>query len=88
MGDAVVMGSLVPAKEWMAAIREAAKEPASWCVQEHFNVLPLDFEGGPLFPTLGAFVVNGRFAGYYSRAAARPFLTHEALHVATVVQTS
>jgi len=88
MGDAVVMGSLVTPAEWDAALKEAAGDPASWCVQACFGVVPLDFEAGPLYPTLGAFVVNGHFAGYYSRAAARPFLTHEALHVATVVQVS
>jgi glutathionylspermidine synthase len=88
MGDAVVMGSLSTPKSWDEALAEAAREPRDWCVQDCFRVLPLDFEGGPLYPTLGAFVVNGRFAGYYSRAATRPFLTHEALHVATVVQAS
>ncbi len=86
MGDAVVMGSLVTPKVWQEALGEARKKPAEWCIQECFQVTPLEFEAGRLFPTLGAFVVNGRFAGYYSRAAAQPFLTHEALHVATVVQ--
>jgi hypothetical protein len=82
------VGNLVTEKAWDEALDEAARKPMDWCVQERFQVLPLDFQGGPLYPTLGAFVVNGRFAGYYSRAAARPFLTHEALHVATVVQLS
>jgi glutathionylspermidine synthase len=88
MGDAVVMGSLASPKEWDDVLREAGARSAEWCVQECFHVLPLAFEGGPLYPTLGAYVVNGRFGGYYSRAAPRPFLTHEALHVATVVQLS
>ncbi len=86
MGDAVIMGSLVDSRAWDEALKEAALRPAEWCVQECFHVTPLEFGAGLLYPTLGAFVVNGRFAGYYSRAAARPFLTHEALHVATVVQ--
>ena len=86
MGDAVVMGSLVTPKVWGEALNEARTRPTEWCIQECFQVTPLHFHAGLLFPTLGAFVVNGRFAGYYSRAAARPFLTHEALHVATVVQ--
>jgi glutathionylspermidine synthase len=88
MGDAVVMGSLSTARQWDDALAEAARKPADWCVQACFRVMPLDFQRGSLYPTLGAFVVNGRFAGYYSRAAARPFLTHEALHVATVVQAA
>lgn len=88
MGDSVVMGSLVSDKAWDEAIREASAQPADWCIQERFRVRPLQFEAGLLYPTLGAYVVNGRFAGYYSRAAVRPFLTHEALHVATVVQAA
>jgi glutathionylspermidine synthase len=86
MGDAVVMGSLATGKEWDAVLAEASRAPAEWCAQERFSVRTVPFAAGPLYPALGAFVVNGRFAGYYSRAAARPFLTHEAFHVATVVQ--
>jgi glutathionylspermidine synthase len=88
MGDAVLMGNLTPEREWERGLEEAARTPWRWCAQERFQVRPLDFAQGPLFPALGAFVVNGRFAGYYSRAAPRPFLTHEAFHVATVVQAA
>jgi glutathionylspermidine synthase len=88
MGDAVVMGNLVTEREWEAALTEALRAPRGWCAQERFTVRSIPFAGGPLFPALGAFVVNGRFAGYYSRAAARPFLTHEAFHVPTVVQAA
>lgn len=86
MGDSVVMGNLTAPREWDAAIREAEKLPAEWSVQECFQVRSYDFRKGALYPTLGVFLVNGRFAGYYSRAAPRPFLTHEAFHVATLVQ--
>lgn len=88
MGDAVVMGNLATQPEWDAALKEASRAPAEWCFQERFDVEPLAFEAGLLYPTLGAFLVNGRFAGYFSRAAPRPFLTHEAFHVATVVRSS
>lgn len=86
MGDSVVMGSLVTEAAWSAALAEASRAPGEWCAQECFSVVPLAFADGPLYPAFGAYVVNGRFAGYYSRAAAQPFLTHEAFHVATMVQ--
>jgi glutathionylspermidine synthase len=86
MGDSVVIGALSTPAEWQAAIEEARRAPADFCVQERFAATPLQFEAGPLFPAIGAFLVNGRFAGYYSRAAPRPLITHEALHVPTVVQ--
>jgi hypothetical protein len=41
-----------------------------------------------MYPAVGAFVVNGRFAGYYSRVAPRPLITHEAYHVATLVRSA
>jgi glutathionylspermidine synthase len=88
MGDAVVMGSLVSSKVWEDTLREAAQHPREWCVQECFTVSRLAFNAGEMYPTLGAYVVQGRFAGYYSRVAPRPFLTHEALHVATVLDVS
>jgi len=88
MGDSVVMGNLVPPKEWEATLAEALRKPADWLAQERFDVVPVDFEGGPLYPALGAYVVNGRFAGYYSRAAPKPLITHEAYHVATLVRAA
>ncbi|HXV85117.1 MAG TPA: glutathionylspermidine synthase family protein [Gemmatimonadales bacterium] len=88
MGDAVVMGMLVSEQEWDLAVAEAARAPGEWCFQERFSVRPLEFEAGMLYPAVGAFVVNGRFAGYYSRAAERPLITHQAYHVGTLVQSA
>lgn len=88
MGDAVVMGNLAPAAAWGSAVAEATRNPREWCIQERFEVAPLQFESGSMYPALGAFLVNGAFAAYYSRVAPLPFLTHEAFHVATLVRTA
>jgi glutathionylspermidine synthase len=85
MGDAVLLGALSTVKEWADAIAHAVRTPARYAMQRRFDVLPLDHDGKRLYPTVGAYVVNGRFAGYYSRAAEIPMITHEAFHVATVV---
>jgi hypothetical protein len=74
--------------DWNRALDEAAKRPRDFLMQERFDVSPLAFNEGPLYPALGAFLVNGRFAGYYSRAAAKPLITHEAYHVATIVENT
>lgn len=89
MGDTVIMGNLVPETEWTAALAEADRAPGQWILQERFDVHPLpDPADGPLlYPALGVYLVNHRFAGYYSRAAHHPFINHEAYHVATLVQT-
>jgi hypothetical protein len=86
MGDSVVIGALVTDAVWAAALAEAVRAPAEFCIQERFDVPPLPFEAGVLYPAVGAFLVNGRFAGYYSRVAPQPLITHEAFHVATLVE--
>jgi glutathionylspermidine synthase len=86
MGDSVVIGAIVTHGAWAAALAEAVRTPAEFCIQERFDVRPLSFEAGVLYPAVGAFLVNGRFAGYYSRVAPQPLITHEAFHVATLVQ--
>jgi glutathionylspermidine synthase len=86
MGDSVVMGNLSTPETWSKALGQAAKSTASFTVQRRFEVAPLEFASGNLYPAIGVYLVNGRFAGYYSRVAPKPFLTHEAYHVATVVE--
>jgi len=88
MGDSVVIGALCTEQAWIDAIIEAARQPNEHCIQEYFQVEPLAFRRGDLYPAVGAFLVNGRFAGYYSRAAPRPLITHEAFHVATLVEAA
>jgi glutathionylspermidine synthase len=85
MGDSVVIGALVSESQWSEALAAAARSAEAFCVQERFRVRPLASGAGLLYPAIGIYLVNGRFAGYYSRAAAQPLITHEAFHVATVV---
>ena len=85
MGENVVMGSLVTPQHWQSAIHYAKSKPADHVIQRCFGVTPMQFSNGPLYPAIGAFVINGRFAGYYSRVAAEPFLTHQATYVPTVI---
>lgn len=88
MGDSVVLGALETEESWRQTLLEARARPRDYAVQECFRVAPMAFQAGSLYPAIGAFLVNGRFAGYYSRAAARPFLNHEAYHVATLVEAA
>lgn len=85
MGDNVVMGSLVSDTQWSAALNEVRRRPADWVVQRCFDVAPVDFTSGPQYPALGAYLINGRFVGYYSRVAPAPFHTHQAIYVPTVI---
>jgi len=88
MGDTVYVGKLLSDSAWDKALKAAAKKSARFLVQKFFKVKPLQFGCGQLYPAVGAYVINGRFAGYYSRASAKPFLTHEAFYVPTLVRNS
>lgn len=85
MGDSVVIGALVSPKTWSETLKEVKLDPSGWLAQRRFGHVPMPFQLGPLYPAVGVYLVNGSFAGYYSRAAPKPLLTHEALHVATAV---
>ncbi len=86
MGDNVIMGRLVSPVEWAAALAEARRRPSDWVVQQCFDVAPLEFAAGKQYPAVGAYLINGRFVGYYSRVAPEPFLTHQAIYVPTVIE--
>ena len=88
MGDTVIMGNLANDKDWGLAMEDARKQPQDWLLQERFEVATVQDSSKPIFPGLGVYLVNHRFAGYYSRAAHHPFINHEAYHVATVVETA
>lgn len=88
MGDAVAVGALCTEQYWAEALIHAAGRPREFALQDRFLVEPMEFASGTLYPTIGVYAVNGRFAGYYSRVASQPFITHEAYHVATVIEAA
>ena len=88
MGDAVLIGALAAPERWDEALAYGRRNPRDVAMQARFLVEPLQFDSGFLYPTIGVYAVNGHFAGYYSRVAPQPFITHEASHVATVIEAA
>ncbi len=87
MGDAVVIGHRTPAADWERCLAEACRRPEEWIAQHAFR--PLAFPtaaGARLYPVLGVYLIDGRFAGHYSRADEIGFTTHEAYYVVTAVE--
>lgn len=86
MGDAVVIGRRTTPKDWDQALGDALRQPGEWIAQRAFVPLSLaTAKGVPQFPVLGIYLVNGEFAGHYSRADEAGFTTHEAHYVVTAV---
>ena len=89
MGEAVVLGRECPPATWRkrvtAATRAARTRP--FVVQDRFDSVPVETQPGRTATAcVGAYVVAGRFAGYYSRLAHGPLVAHDATNVLTVVE--
>ena len=88
MGDTVALGRLCKPDAWKKVLEEACKEPDAYIAQHAFTPLPVMNGAGSLFPALGVYLINGAFAGYYSRADEVGLTTHEAYYVVTAVETA
>ncbi len=88
MGDAVAIGRLCSPADWEKAVSEAARRPSEYIAQHAFSPLSVPDGAGALYPALGVYLIDGAFAGYYSRADRSGFTTHEAYYAVTAVETA
>jgi len=88
MGDAVTIGRTCPPPIWEKAVAEASNTPQAYIAQHAFVPLPVPDGTRALFPALGVYLIDGAFAGYYSRADEVGFTTNEAYYVVTAVETA
>lgn len=87
MGDAVLIGHRTSPSDWELGVQLALKQPGQWIAQHAFAPLSLSTTAGARqYPVLGIYLVNGRFAGHYSRSDETGFTTHEAHYVVTAVE--
>lgn len=86
MGDSVLIGRSCKPIDWQRTLDDAARHPGEYLLQQAFqpNALPSS-SGPPQHPALGIYLINGRFAGCYSRTDEIGFTTHEAYYVVTAV---
>jgi hypothetical protein len=84
VGDQVCVGALCPDDDWRRAVDwvlERAREGESWIVQRFVPQRPITTPWGDRLVTLGAYVLDGRFAGYFARVTPDSHVSHEALCV-------
>jgi hypothetical protein len=84
VGDEVFVGTLIPDAEWPALVdaileRAAEAEHERWIAQRFVRQRPILTPWGPRFLTLGAYVLDGQFVGYFSRVTPEPHVSHGAL---------
>jgi hypothetical protein len=84
VGDEVFVGALCEDDEW-ARIVDAASALASggepWVAQRFVEQSAIPTPWGSRLVTLGAYVLDGRFVGYFARLSARSHVSHDALCV-------
>jgi hypothetical protein len=88
MGDTVIIGRRCTPSMWEKAVGAAAGQPHDHIAQHAFLPLPAPNKARILYPALGVYLIDGAFAGYYSRADETGFTTHEAYYAITAVETT
>ena len=85
VGEHVVVGSLVDDEAWRAAIAHATSSGEIWVAQRFVPQRSLATPWGPRFLTLGAYVLDGSFVGYFARLSITSHCGHDALAVPVFV---
>jgi len=84
VGDEVFVGELLRDDAWVAVVDDAralAAKGEAWIVQRFVRQRSIPTPWGDRLVTLGAYVLDGRFAGYFARVTAQSHVSHDALCV-------
>jgi glutathionylspermidine synthase len=84
VGDEVFVGPLVRDADWASMVDEARELAAagdSWIAQRFVPQRVVPTPWGDRLVTLGAYVLDGHFAGYFARVTPESHVSHDALCV-------
>jgi len=86
VGEGIGMRNVTSDEEFHQLQQLADKRPQEWIAQERFETTPVQTEDGHVYPCVGVFTVNGKFAGIYGRASRTPLVNQDAQDVAVLVR--
>ena len=86
VGEDVAIAGVSGTAEYRQILRTMRGEPGQWIAQRRFEVVPVPTDDGDVFPCVGVYTVNGKFAGLYGRAARLPLINENAWDVAILVR--
>ena len=89
VGDEVFVGALLVDEEWQAVVEgvtQAAGRGERWIAQRFVPQQPIPTPWGERLLTLGAYVLDGSFVGYFGRITAESHVSHDALVVPVFVE--
>jgi glutathionylspermidine synthase len=81
VGDEVFVGPLIPPEKWAHLVADVvrARESESWIAQRFVRQATVPTPWGPRYVTLGAYLLDGRFVGYFARVTPESHVSHGAL---------
>lgn len=80
VGDHVYVGALMGDDEWTDVVEEIASVPdQTWIAQRFVEQRTVTTPSGPRFLTLGVYLLDGAFAGYFARFSVSSHCSHDAL---------
>src|SRR5262249_37301567 len=88
VGDQVFVGALFDDASWRALLADvlvARAKGESWLAQRYIRQQPVSTPWGPRYVTLGAYVLAGRFVGYFARLTPETHVSFDALCVPVFV---
>ncbi len=84
VGDEVLVGPLVAPDVWrqlVETVRRRRGGGESWIAQRFVRQETVPTPWGPRYVTLGAYVLRGKFVGYFARLTPESHVSHDALCV-------
>jgi len=84
VGEGVAIRGCTDSRELLRMRVGATLERRQWVMQDRFDSAPLGSTDGPLHLCVGVFVIDGRAAGFYGRAALAPRIDKHAFDVAVL----
>lgn len=89
VGDHVVVGALATDEEMATAVEEIGaleRDGDVWIAQRFVPQRPIATPWGPRLVTLGVYVLDGAFAGYFARVTRTSHCSHDALVLPVFVE--
>lgn len=86
VGEGIALAGAVDEKKRRAILQMARLFPRHFIAQRRFEALALSAPGGPVYPCIGVFTVDGRAVGAYGRVSRSPLIDHRAIDVAVLLE--
>ena len=88
VGEDVIVGELCAQEDWdlaLTAVLDERRRGESWIAQRFVRQRAMETPWGPRLLTLGVYLLDGVFAGYFARITPVSHVSHDALCVPVFV---